>query len=41
MKRLFALALWALIVAAGIVACGGGGDETASANKLTIVGAGS
>lgn len=41
MKRLFALALWALIVAAGIVACGGGGDEAASADKLTIVGAGS
>jgi hypothetical protein len=40
MKRVLALALCALGLAAVIVACGGGGDEAATADKLTIVGAG-
>jgi len=40
MKRFFASALCALGLAAAIVACGGSGDEVASADKLTIVGAG-
>lgn len=41
MKRFLALALVALGLAVAIVACGGGGDDAASADKLTIVGAGS
>jgi hypothetical protein len=41
MKRILAMALCALGLAAAIVACGGGGDDGSSADKLTIVGAGS
>ena len=41
MKRLIALALCALGIAYAISACGGGGDVTASDDKLTIVGSGS
>jgi hypothetical protein len=40
MKRFLASALCALGLAAAIVACGGGGDDAVSADKLTIVGAG-
>ena len=42
MKRLLALALCALGVAYAITACGGSDDDvTTTADKLTIVGAGS
>ncbi|HWH82385.1 MAG TPA: hypothetical protein VNU71_09120 [Burkholderiaceae bacterium] len=41
MKRIFAVALCALGLAAAIAACGGGGDDGANADKLTIVGSGS
>jgi hypothetical protein len=41
MKRILAVALCALGLAAAMVACGGGGDAAASADKLTIVGSGS
>lgn len=41
MKRILVLALGALGLAVAIVACGGGGDDAASADKMTIVGAGS
>ena len=40
MKRVLALALCALGLVSAIVACGGGGDDAASADKLTIVGSG-
>ena len=40
MKRVFALALCAVGLAAVIVACGGAADDVPSANKLTIVGSG-
>ena len=40
MKRLLALALCALALGTAVIACGGGGDDTATADKLTIVGAG-
>ncbi|MEO6895059.1 MAG: hypothetical protein ABI218_00270 [Caldimonas sp.] len=44
MKRLLALVVCALVAGAAITSCGGGGDSaagTATAAKLTIVGAGS
>ena len=40
MKRLIALALCAIAIAHAITACGGG-DGTASDDKLTVVGSGS
>jgi hypothetical protein len=42
MKRILAVALCALGLAAAVVACGGGSDDAASStDKLTIVGSGS
>jgi ABC-type glycerol-3-phosphate transport system substrate-binding protein len=44
MKRLISLVVSALVAGAAITSCGGGSDSpaaTATADKLTIVGAGS
>lgn len=41
MKRLLALVLCAVAMGTAIISCGGGADDAAGADKLTIVGAGS
>ena len=41
MKRTLMLIGCALVLALAFVSCGGGGDNAAPADKLTIIGAGS
>ena len=41
MKRLLAIVFSACALGAAVSSCGGGGEETVTVDKLTIVGAGS